>query len=86
MSITLELPPATLDRLREHSASTGKNVNDCIEKAVESYLNATAMSFDAFLAPLRKQVADSGMTDDQVDHLLQTALAKSRAERKPAAR
>ena len=41
------------------------------------------MSFDALLAPLRKQAADSGMSDDQVDDLLKTALVNSRAEIKP---
>lgn len=82
MTITLDLPPATLDRLRRHSASTGKDVNDCIETAVESYLNLTTKSFDELFAPLRKQVAESGLSDDQVDDLLQEAIDESRAERK----
>ena len=47
MTMTLNLRPATLERLRERTVTTGANVNDLVEKAVESYLNATSMTFDA---------------------------------------
>ena len=78
MTMTLNLRPATLERLRERTVITGANVEDLVEKAVESYLNATSLTFDAFLAPLRKQVAQSGMTDAEVDQLLQESIDESR--------
>ena len=38
------------------------------------------VDFDTFLAPLRKQVAESGMSVEEVDALLQNALNATRAE------
>ena len=80
MSITLGFSPSMLERLHKYSQSTGKSINDCVEKAVESYLNLTSMTFDTFLAPLRKQVAESGMSTEEVDDLLQKAIDETRVE------
>ena len=86
MSTMLSLPPATEERLLRHSKTTGRDMNECLEKAVDSYLNATSVGFDAFLSPLRRQVSESGMSDAEVDELLLDAIRDSRAARTESSR
>ena len=72
MSITLDLSPKTIGRLRDYSAASGKPLNECVESAVESFLNVRSLTFDELLAPLRKQVSESGLSDSEIDQLLES--------------
>jgi hypothetical protein len=42
-------------------------------------LNALAVSFDTFPAPLRQQFTDSSLQDEQVDEILARAATANRA-------
>lgn len=72
MPITVDLPAETERKLRERAARVGQDVaamaRDLIERAVD-----TKPSLDEILAPFRRQVAESGMTDDEVTALFEEA-------------
>jgi hypothetical protein len=78
--LTLRLSEHARARLAERAAERGQDpegyVSDLIERAV------TRPSIDEVLAPFRKQVADSGMGDDELDGFLRDELAAARRERK----
>ena len=82
MTITITLPPATEERLRAEAEATGKDVNTFVVEAVEARLSLAKLSLRDILAPVHEDFGRSGMTQADLDELLQESLAESRAERK----
>jgi hypothetical protein len=80
MPVTLRLSEQARSKLAEHAASSGQDistvVSDLVEKAV------TRPSVDEVLAPFRKQVAESGMTDQELDDFFRGELEAYRREKK----
>lgn len=65
MSLKITLPPDTESRLRERADAEGEEVSSY---AVRLLHDAVATpSIDELLAPFRRQIDDSGMTDAQLD-------------------
>lgn len=50
----------------------------------EADLTPAALSFDDILAPVRKEFEESGMTEGEIDRLLQESLDEVRAARRKA--
>jgi hypothetical protein len=82
MTITITLPPATEDRLRAHAAATGKDVGTLIVEAVEARLSLAPLRLGEILAPVQADFRASGMTDAELDALLQKSLDEVRSQRK----
>ena len=82
MPITIDLPAAIEEKLRAHAAATGKNVETVVVEAVEAKLTLSKLSFREILAPIHDDFKKSGMTEPELDHLLQDALTETRATRR----
>jgi hypothetical protein len=78
--VTLRLSDGARAKLAEQAAKSGQDISavasDLIEQAV------TRPTVDEVLAPYRKQVAESGMTDEKLDDFHRDLLTKVRTEKK----
>jgi plasmid stability protein len=85
MTLTLQLPPETEQKLKERAAEAGQSAEDLALKLLTEALGVNGVSqgqsFDEILAPVRKGWEESGLSDDQVDQLFDDALKKVRAEK-----
>src|SRR5262249_5845562 len=82
MTITISLPPETEKRLLERAAQTGKDVHTLIQEAVEEKLRASLPTFAEVLAPIHEDFRKSGMTEAELDALLEKTLAEVRHARR----
>lgn len=80
MTISISLTPEAESKLRQRAAVLGQDLvtvaSDLLEQAI------ARPSVDELLAPARKQVAESGMSDEQVDDFFRGVLKKVRDEKK----
>jgi len=78
--VTLRLSQEARAKLAEQAANSGQDISaiasDLIEHAV------TRPSIDEILAPVRKQAAETGMSDDELDNFLRGELEAHRREQK----
>lgn len=63
----------TLRTLNEKAREAGKTVEDFARTLIEQALAPRELTFDEILAPIRKQVEESGITDDELDELFMEA-------------
>ena len=80
MTINISLTPEAESKLRQRAAVLGQDLvtiaSDLLEQAI------TRPSVDELLAPARKQVAESGMSDEQLDGFFRGVLNEVRDEKK----
>lgn len=92
MTITISLPPETEASVKSQAAREGLALEDYVESLVRE---ATArrdridllaqQSFDEILAPFRRNVEDSGISDEELNALFRVARKQaSRARRERA--
>jgi hypothetical protein len=81
MTLTIDLPAETEQKLRARAAATGKDVATLVREAVEEKLRAPLPTFAEILAPVHEDFRQSGMTDAELDALLEGTLAEVRTER-----
>lgn len=79
-TLSISLPPETEARLRERAAAAGKDPATFAREAVEAMLRAP-QTFAEVLAPVHQQFADCGLTDTELDTLLQSSLDTARCGR-----
>jgi len=84
MTITITLPPATEERLRAQSEVTGKDISTLVVEAVEARLSLAQLSLRDILAPAHADFQQSGMTEAELDTLLQESVDEVRCERRSA--
>ena len=72
MTITLKLPEPVERKLAERAAKEGKAPETLAIEMIEREL-ATPQTFDQILAPFRQSVAESGVTDEELDALVEEA-------------
>jgi hypothetical protein len=95
MTFSITLAPETEQKLRERAAQAGQTVEGFIRQLVEREVlgpndseapqpNAApaGKTFDEVFAPLRKEVEESGITDEELDSLLEQAREEVWQERK----
>jgi hypothetical protein len=82
MTITINFPPATIEALQAQAAASGKDVETLVKEAVEAKLVLSGLSFREILKPVHDEIEASGMSDEDVDTLAETAVAEARAGRK----
>lgn len=80
MTISISLTPEAESKLRQRAAVLGQDLvtvaSDLLEQAI------TRPSVDELLAPARKQVAESGMSDEQLDGFFRGVLNEVRDDKK----
>lgn len=80
MNITINLPPASEERLRQCAAQTGQTVEGFVQRVLERVVHRanggrlistgsapqSTLPSDEALGPFRRQVAESGISDDEL--------------------
>ncbi len=79
MEITISVPPKIESILMQKAAAKGQDVKTFIESLVEHQV--VKPSLDEILAPMRKDFAKSGMSDDELDELIKTERRAMHEER-----
>ena len=81
MTLTVNLPPTTIERMAAQAAASGTDVDTFVREAVESKLAFAGRSFREIMAPVHDDFRKSGMTDGQLDELVDEAVTEARVER-----
>jgi hypothetical protein len=82
MTISITLPPDTEKRLRAEADAAGKDIGTFVVEAVEARLSLGKLNLRDVLSPVHEGLRKSGMTDAELDALLDETLKEARAERK----
>lgn len=91
MTVVLELKPETEKALQKKAEAKGFSVNGYVEKLVEKDIE-NAKTLAEILAPFRREVEESGMSEEELDALIeetreeiyQEKLAKNREQNETA--
>jgi hypothetical protein len=84
MTITIDLPPLTLERVKAEAEATGKDVATFVREAVEWRLARRQQTFAQILKPIHDEVEASGLTQEEVETLVDEELKAVRATRRSA--
>jgi len=79
MSFSVTVSPIAEAKLREKAAASGQPLDVYASQVLEHA--ATTPSIDEILAPFRKQVAESGMSDQELDTFFEDVRDKAFQER-----
>ena len=82
MTITVNLPPATIEQLEAEAAATGKDVEKLVREAVQTKLARRKQTFAEVLKPIHDAVDESGMSEEEVQTLLDKELKTVRKDRR----
>ncbi|HKI31518.1 MAG TPA: hypothetical protein VKA46_06595 [Gemmataceae bacterium] len=82
MTLTIDFPAETERKLLARAAATGKDVVALVHEAVEEKLRTPLPTFAAVLAPVHEDFRKSGMSEGELDLLLEGTLAEVRKERR----
>lgn len=82
MTLTINLPLATLEQLKAEAQATGKDVETVVREAVNAKLARRKRTFAEILKPIHDAVDASGMSEDEVHALIDTEVKAVRAERR----
>jgi len=70
MDITISIRPEMQERLQQRATDSGQDIEAYVERLIEKALSGP-QRIDELLAPVRKQVAESGISDDELDALIE---------------
>ncbi len=80
MTITISLPPEVEESVKSQAAKDGLPLEDYVESLVEEATRRrnridvlAEKSFDEILAPFRRNVEASGMSDEELDGIFREA-------------
>ncbi|HEY8747934.1 MAG TPA: hypothetical protein VIM11_08170 [Tepidisphaeraceae bacterium] len=79
MTLTIPLSPDTESKLRDRAAAEGKDPSVVAAQLLEAAINRPAL--DELLAPLRRQFAATGNTDEQLVEQITQARDAYRKQR-----
>lgn len=80
-TVTVELPPDTVRKLREKAVSAGLSLESYLGRLADEDASAGGTAFDQAVAPVRAAFRQSGMTDDDVTDLVQEAREEAWREK-----
>jgi hypothetical protein len=93
MTITIDLPPDVEASVKTQAAKEGLPLEDYVTSLVEEGTKRrdridllAEKPFDEILAPFRRNVEDSGVSDDELDGLFTAARREASRARKERAR
>ncbi|MEW6126963.1 MAG: hypothetical protein AB1757_07985 [Acidobacteriota bacterium] len=69
MDVTISIPTELEVVLKERAAQFGKDADDYLSQLVTKHLERPAL--DEILAPVRKDFAKSGMTEEELNQLIE---------------
>ena len=92
MTITIDLPPDVEESVKTQAAKDGLPVEAYITSLIQEGTKRrnridllAERSFGEILAPFRRNVEESGMSDEELDDLFTTARKEASRERKEGA-
>jgi len=92
MTITISLPPEVEESVKSQANKEGKLLADYVESLVEEASRRrdridllAEKSFDEILAPFRRNVEESGLSDEALDALFTEARKEASRARKERA-
>lgn len=71
MTLTIEVPQSIGAILEEKAKNQGKDVAEYVENLIEKDIDSKK-TLDEILAPIRKNFAESGMTEEDLDALIES--------------
>jgi hypothetical protein len=80
MDITINIRPEIQEKLRQRAMDSGRDVTEYLEKLIEKDLSAPVSLRDLY-APVREQIKESGISEDELDTLLEEARDEAYRER-----
>jgi hypothetical protein len=83
MTLTIELPPGTIEKRQAEARATGKDVQTLVAEAVEARFARRRQTFAEILRPLHDEAEAGGMSEQELADLADQAVAAARAERRP---
>lgn len=83
--ITIELEPETEAELKRKAEASGTRVDAYVQELIEKHVNSGKI-LDELLAPFRRQVSESGISDDELDELIEEAREEIYQEKLAATR
>jgi hypothetical protein len=81
MTLTIDLPPATLEQVKAEAARTGKDMQTIVREAVEARFARRRQSFAEILKPIHDEIEASGASTRELDEVAEQAVADARAQR-----
>ena len=82
MTVTIELPQATLARLQAEAQASGKDLDTFVMEAIEAKLAKRQRTFAEVLKPIHDAVQASRLSEAEVESLFAQELKAHRAERR----
>lgn len=71
MTLTIHVPKNVGAILEEKAKSNGKDVVEYVEDLIEKDIDRSK-TLDEILAPIRKNFSESGMTEEELDELIES--------------
>ena len=85
MTVIIDLSPDEERRLRERAAQLGQDLAVYLQRLIREDLEATpaprGRTFAEILGPVHQDFRESGMTEGELDMLLEEAIRESRIEK-----
>ncbi len=85
MEITITLSAEQEKTLQDRAAASGEAVADYLHRVIDRHIKAPSLLAD-WLAPIRQEFAESGMSEDDLDSLVEEARDEVWRERHPIVR
>ena len=79
-SVTLRLSERAQARLAEQAANSGRDLSAVASDLIEHAVNRPSIA--EIMAPVRKQITESGMSDQELDDFLRGQIEAHRQESK----
>ena len=80
MTLTISLPPEDEKKLAQRAAASGKDVGSYVQQLIRRDIDQPG--FAELLAPIHQAVRESGVSETELDSLLQSAVVQSREGRR----
>ena len=82
MTVTINLPLATVEKVRARVGGGGQDLDDFVREAVEAKLVVSGLPFRKILEPIHREVAASGISEEELVALVDGEVAAARADLK----
>ena len=86
MTVTIDLSPDEERQLQDRAAQLGQDLTAYLRTLIQENLDAPpsdrGRTFAEILAPIHEDFQKSGMSEGELDALLEEAITESRAERR----
>ncbi len=82
MNVMIQLSPEQERQLTERASLSGEEVAEYIHRIIERHIKAPAV-LEAILAPVRDQFAASGMSEEELDALVEETRDEMWREKNP---